>query len=273
MTALYRTGFLSLLRAMNPPPNLYRHLAFSGDFRVEAEGSCFTMRHYGYEVENDVYWRGLERSLEGQSLKLWAHFAKQSLYIADVGANTGVYALAAAAVNPAAKVIAIEPVARVFGKLAQNVALNSFEIMLVEAAVSDANGTAELFDMPADHVYSASLDANQLGEAASVRSEVRTVRLDDLFRSSGFERIDLVKLDVERYEPQALRGMPDFLAYKPTMLIEILDERIGADIAALVDGLGYHVYAIDEKSGPTPAPAAWQKQGENRNYLFTAEPL
>jgi precorrin-6B methylase 2 len=55
-------------------------------------------------------------------LRLWVSFAATSSLILDVGANTGVNALAAKSTNPQADVYAFEPVAPIFAKLSENAA-------------------------------------------------------------------------------------------------------------------------------------------------------
>src|SRR6202043_1589129 len=95
---------------------------------------------------------------EATSMLLWAELARNAEYIADIGANTGVYSLAAGAINPAARVVALEPVPRIYDKLRTNVALNTFQINAIRIAASHADGDAVMFDTYEDHNYSASLE-------------------------------------------------------------------------------------------------------------------
>ena len=50
------------------------------------------------------------------------------------------------------------------------------------------------------------------------RLEVRTASLDDLLRRHVISKVDLLSLDVEGFEPQALMGM-DFDAIRPTWIL------------------------------------------------------
>jgi FkbM family methyltransferase len=204
------------------------------------------MEAHGEQVENDLFWRGYGKGWEGKSLSLWRDLAKCNDVIVDVGANTGVYALAAKAVNPEAKVVAVEPAARVASKLRRNVELNGFDIEILECAASDSNGTATLYDFPGEHEYSASLEKTMTG---TVPVSVETKRLDDIL-----ERIDLIKIDVERHEPATLRGMKRLLKRcHPTILIEVLDDEAQAEIERELSGLDYK----------------WQRVEGERNVLLS----
>jgi FkbM family methyltransferase len=208
-----------LIRSVwTPPQTLFQHLYFDGVFIVEVEpGVSFLLESRGEQIENDLFWRGYGKGWEGESLSYWRDLAKTARVIVDVGANTGVFALAAKAVNPNARVIAIEPSQRVAARLRRNIELNGFNIEVIECAASDADGNATLYDHPGNHQYSASLEISMEG---TVPVRVQTKRLDDVL-----DRADLVKIDVERHEPATLRGMKHLLEqWHPTILIEVLDD-------------------------------------------------
>lgn len=223
-----------------PPPEMFQHLYFDGIFTVEVEpGASFRIESHGEQVENDLFWRGYGKGWEGNSLVAWRELAKSADTIVDVGANTGVFALAAKAVKPSARVVAIEPAKRVADKLRRNVEINGFNIEVLECAASDRNGHAPLHDFPCEHEYSASLETTMEGTVA-VEVEVR--RLDDML-----DQLDLVKIDVERHEPAALRGMRALLErWRPTILIEVLDAQAEEGIRKELVGLDYSWRMIDD---------------------------
>ena len=227
-----------------PPERVYQHLYFDGPFTVKVGDASFRMEHFGAQIENDLFWRGYGNGFEGRSLKLWAELCKSASVIVDVGANTGVYALAAKALNPSAKVIAIEPSRDIARRLRRNVRLNAFDIEVIEVAVSDASGFATFYEFSGEHHYSASLNA-AMGGTVPVSVPVR--RLDDLL-----DRADLIKIDVERHEPAVLRGAERLLESHPTLLIEVLDAEAEQDIRQELDGYD------------------WQMIEEDRNALLTA---
>src|SRR6185369_1528373 len=94
---LKQPAFELVRRAVRLPEPLYRHLHFEGVIEVPVGGRSFRMRHHGTQIENEVFWSGLFGRWEGASLRAWVAAARSARAILDVGANTGLYALAAGA--------------------------------------------------------------------------------------------------------------------------------------------------------------------------------
>lgn len=232
-----------------PSESIYKHLQFHGEFVAWIDKShSFLMKHYGFELENKLFWAGLENGWEKTSTSLWIELVKKSDVILDIGANTGVYALIAKSLNPPAQVFAFEPIERVFQKLEHNIRLNEFEITLFEYAVSNTEGTATIYDLPTEHIYSVTVNKNlNLPETEAVPTKIKVMRLDTLINQRNIEKIDLIKIDVETHEAEVLEGMGVYLEkFKPTMLIEILNDEVGQNVENLVKGKGYLYFNLDE---------------------------
>lgn len=206
------------------------------------------MRHYGFQLENQIFWKGLRNGWEKESIKLWIELCKHSNVIFDIGANTGVYALIAKAVNPNSNVYAFEPVSRVYEKLKDNIALNGYNIQAFDSAVSNYDGEAVIFDLPTEHVYSVTVNKNLSTEVPTIETKVTTVRLDTFIESNQIPHVDLIKIDVETHEPEVLEGYTYFIQrHRPNILIEILNDEVAARLSTLVDGLDYVYFNIDER--------------------------
>jgi FkbM family methyltransferase len=265
--------FRGLRRMVNLPESTCRHLHFQGPIRVDIDGRrSFQMFHWGHQIENDIFWAGFGNCWEATSLRLWVRLAAQSDVVYDVGANTGIYVLAAKAMRPELTAFAFEPVARVHTKLLANIESNRFDIVAVQAALSNSTGTADLFDVPAEHVYSASLDAGMLSSREDVvRTSVNVTRFDTFIAEHPAPGRILAKIDTERHEFQVLESLGKFLALRrPTLLVEILDRALGAAVASLLDGLGYEFFEIRERQGVVPCKALGTA---DRNYLLCPQEL
>jgi hypothetical protein len=77
---------------------------------------------------------------------------------------------------------------------------------------------------------------------------VETVRLDDLWPSLGYERLDFMKMDVEGHEVRALEGAREVIRrHRPLLLVEIDPPRLqecGSSPDALIQllrALGYRL--------------------------------
>ncbi len=164
------------------------------------------MRHYGFELENEVFWRGLENGWEHVSISLWTKLVKEANVILDVGANTGIYSLIAKSVNPDSRVYAFEPVERVFEKLEFNNRLNDFDIICFDQALSDTDGEAIIYDVPSEHVYSVTVNKNiNTLDATVIPTKIKIMKLDTFIERIKIERVDLIKIDVETHQVRRAR--------------------------------------------------------------------
>jgi FkbM family methyltransferase len=255
-------------RLVRMPEPVYRHLHFHGPFTTEIEGRSFQMLHHGYQVENELFWSGLQGGWERVSLTMWRQLCQQSAVIIDVGANTGIYSLVAKAFQPSAKVVAFEPVTRMYQKLLGNVELNGYDVICEELAVSNADGEATIYDLPTEAIYSVTLNENRNPPSVpTIEKRVRTVRLDSYMKQKGIATVDLIKIDVETHEPQVVEGMGTVLRdSRPSMVIEILRDDIGQKVERLVAGLDYRYYNIDEKNPPRLVKGI--SRSDHYNYLL-----
>ena len=127
----------------------------------------------------------------------------------DVGANVGYFTLLAAnAVQPKGRVIAFEPSHTLYAALASAVSKNRLShVMPVNAGLSDQNGFIDLYLNPEFGNNSPTM----VRHAASEVSRVTTQRLDDFLKAEHIERVDLMKIDVEGFEPAVLAGAGSLL--------------------------------------------------------------
>ncbi len=127
----------------------------------------------------------------------------------DLGAHAGYHTLQGArAVGPRGRVLAVEPDASVCRSLREQLALNALtNVTVVEAAVSDAVGSARLVVPEADDTRSSALEDVHISGTTNlqaVRTDVPTTTLDEL--AERYPAPHLVKMDIEGAEAAALRG-------------------------------------------------------------------
>ncbi len=242
----------SFLKIFPIPKKIYQHLHFKAEFKVTvSKNKNFKIKHYGYELENDLFWKGINGGWEKESTKLWIKLCAISDVIFDIGANTGIYALLAKTINIDSKVFAFEPVERVFKKLQNNSKINNFDIHCNQLAVSNKNGVAVIYDSNSEHVYSVTVNKNMRGNNPSVfEVRINTITLSTFIQEQQLKKIDLMKIDVETHESEVLEGMGDFLnKFKPTLLIEILTDEVAEKIEFLLKDIEYIFFNIDENKG------------------------
>ncbi|HSY60471.1 MAG TPA: FkbM family methyltransferase [Cytophaga sp.] len=264
-----KEAFTLLKLIWAPDESIYRHLYFKDVFTVKVNSTKkFKIKHYGFELENIIFWSGLTKGWEKESIKLWIKLCKEADVIVDIGANTGIYSLVAKTIKPAATVYAFEPVNRVYKKLIENIQLNNFDIHAYEQAASNTCGTATIYDTDSEHTYSVTVNKNMFSNETNViESTIETITLDSFIKKNKIEKIDLIKIDVETHEAEVLEGFSDFLsAHKPSMLIEILTDEIGKKIETLVKDMNYLYFNIDEAGNIRQVPNL--SKSDFYNYLF-----
>ncbi len=170
----------------------------------------------------------------------------------DVGANVGFFTiLGARLVGAEGRVIAFEPVPACARAVGHNIALNDFaHAEIREEAVGAVGGRAQLLvvgEASWSHLAST-------GRHADVRAEidVAVVAIDELVASGAIPPPDVLKIDTEGAELQAIAGMRATIEHhRPAIVCELHDTN--AEFAALMDELDYTTTNLD---GPAPITSA-----------------
>lgn len=195
---------------------------------------------------------GVELSLfetgtyEKGTIQLLEKYLKAGSAFLDIGANIGLMSvLASKYVGGNGVVYAVEANPKTVSILQANIDLNACKnVELIPVALSDTSGTALLFENWEVNRGGASL-ISQSSEEQGI--EVKMERLDDLFDENT--PIHLVKIDVEGFEPQVIRGgMNWFQKQQPIFIIEVSEKRekeVGpspAEVMELVRTIGEYSF-------------------------------
>jgi len=186
--------------------------------------------------------------VEADILRCWEMAAKQADIIFDVGANAGIYSLAALAIRPDVAVHAFEPTPEIAARLRETVKLNGLNRLYVhEVAVSNQNGSATLKRCRGDLGTNEGMNYIIPGLGDSRVEQVQTVSLDQFCQHQGIDCVDLLKLDIQGHEYSALEGAEHLIkAGRVGMIFMELNwaESAGATCAAtesirLLEEAGY----------------------------------
>jgi FkbM family methyltransferase len=203
-------------------------------------------------------------AFEGESLRLWAQLAKSHDLIFDVGAFTGIYSLAAAAVNPKAKILAIEPASNSFHRMATNVLANGFSerVGCIQIALGDRRQTLDLHHPDGIYVLGSgeSLLPNQ-PRRSWYCERVEVMRADALPKAYASNPrpfvvlldvsiAKLVKIDVEGFETKVLKGFGKLLRRNlPTFLVECFGMDQLQSVRRVLKPFSYQSRFIDDLNG------------------------
>jgi FkbM family methyltransferase len=150
-------------------------------------------------------------------------FLPQEGVFVDVGANIGALAIPIANARPRASILCIEADPNIYSLLQRNVARNGCTGIRTVSCVAGANdGELIPFYLAPDEKFGMGSVGPQFGVAPLM---LKQRRLDCLLDDYGMHRIDVVKIDVEGFELDVLRGGERLLGspQPPVIVFEFAD--------------------------------------------------
>ena len=147
---------------------------------------------------------------------------RPGMKVLDIGGNIGFYAmLARSIVGKNGHVVTFEPFPASASLIRSSIQANNYtNLQLVEAAVSDREGEAELFlspDLWTEHSLLELWDGTSKGQE-TVRVPLVTVDQALERLGHGWE-VDFIKMDIEGAESRALPGMHKVLLHSPNLAL------------------------------------------------------
>ena len=195
------------------------------------------------------------------SLNYLFSFIRPDFTILDIGANVGFTTLNFAARCKEGYVYAYEPDSLNFSKLERNVSLNPFfNISMRRKGLGEFAVTPQLMRLNKHH---SGMNRIQSEATEGLESEkIEVVRLDDEVAVMNPNDVDLIKIDVEGYELDVVRGALETIRkFKPILFIELIEGNLrqygqsSETLFKLVRGLGYRVF--DAKSRKILEDGSW----------------
>jgi FkbM family methyltransferase len=201
----------------------------------------------------------LQGGFEPETIKTYKKHVVPGSVVLDIGANIGAHALPLASmVGNKGKVIAFEPTDYAYEKLTRNIELNQelkLRITAIQAMLVGSNQDIKPESIPSSWSLEQNDSSNKhpvhLGEYQSLE-KARMLRLDDWCNEKKLDRLDLVKIDVDGYEIDVLKGAVNTLnKYTPIIMMEfmpyIFEERGHSfqQLLELLKSLKYHCQIID----------------------------
>ncbi|MEJ8842229.1 FkbM family methyltransferase [Lacibacter sp. H375] len=178
---------------------LFRHeriVPFVGDTKLLAKK--------GLTGATGNIYTGLE---EFSDMGFLLHFLRKEDLFADIGANVGSYSILASG-YAGARSISYEPVPSTFSWLKKNIQLNDLNDLITEENIAIGSKKTEVYfsttQGTVNHVLSESEINQQLDRVA-----VQVYSFDEII--SGGKAPQLIKIDVEGFETEVIKGMKQTL--------------------------------------------------------------
>jgi len=167
---------------------------------VLPDGNLFFNSPHGPTIESQIK-ETFDQSYQHYYLKYFK--LKKNMTVLDIGASNGMWALRVARrVNPG-RVITVEPLTENYETLLNNIAINNItNIVPLQAAVWKTNGKVNF-------IPGCAADVGFVAKDSSKGLPCNSITLDTLMERCEIKKADLLKVDVEGGECEALKGLSD----------------------------------------------------------------
>jgi len=234
-------------------------------FGRSATAECTRMGfHWALDLNEGIdfsIW--LINSFEPTTVRSYSRLVKNGAVVLDIGANIGAHTLPLARlVGMQGRVIAFEPTDYAFSKLLKNISGNPQILPRVTCIQGMLVDTVDR-EVPQALYSSWPLDRQQdlhlehQGKLMTTNGAIATT-LDSAINELDLDRLDLIKLDIDGFECQMLRGAAKTLMkWRPILIMElapyVLEEQ-GSSIDELLGLLHTYGYSIFSLEGATRLP-------------------
>jgi len=217
------------------------------DYRMVGPDSGFGV---GFQILERAAFDPVEVELAVQLLETRRRYFGDGAIAIDCGANIGAHTIEwAIAMTGWGSVIAIEAQERIYYALAGNIAINNcFNAIVMHAAVSSESGVMKI-PVP-NYLTASSFGSLELRPSATTEfigqaidySEEKMVPVQKMTLDSlQLSRVDLIKIDIEGMEMEALEGARELIEKShPILLIEQI-KTVRERLRAWIQERGYEV--------------------------------
>ncbi len=256
------------------PDRILLRVPVAGRVRVTLPNArTFMLETDGLDgIASCAYWRGMPDGFERETLSVFFELLRHTDVFLDVGANTGAFALAAAAESPARTVCAFEAVPSVVRRLDRNRKINRLaNLHVVSAAATDYDGSIELC-VPSRSGVPTTASTRLRRDDGCRTVQVAALMLDTYVDRCKIGPVDLIKADTEGTEDRVFAGARKLLVRdEPVIICEVLQSGMEDRLQSMLGSIGYRFFHIT-KEGLVPKSRV---EGDVtyicRNYLFATE--
>lgn len=199
-------------------------------------------------VQLDIYIKGSTEPITSNRIESILSVGDTMI---DVGAHVGFHSISAGRiVGQTGKVIPIDPQPYCAERIAKNACLNNMaQVSIICAAVGQTPGYFQI-SLQSDRDRSR-LSLNASGPCdLGTRIEVPIRTLDEVFETNQLNMVNLVKIDVEGFEPEVLQGFRRNIDKCKNIILEILPDVRPVEVKAMIESLricGFNILSVDGK--------------------------
>lgn len=209
-----------------------------------AKGSLRYYERNGERFELDIsnvidhakYFGYGEKGLQNLEEKI-----KENFIIVDVGANIGTMTVRFAKLASLGKIIAFEPSLQTYNRLIKHIEINNLtNIIAVNQGVGYKSGAFKLYKVVETNPGMNRILPNNLSDEVLEFEYISVSTLEKELEKLQVKKVDLIKIDVEGYEYQVLKGAEKILdLYKPMLFIELDDFNLKQNASSALEVVNF----------------------------------
>lgn len=174
-------------------------------------------------------------------------YLKAGMVILDIGANIGNHSVYFSKIGKAKKIYAFEPIKSTYDMLCKNIEINDLKDIVYpnNCAVGEGTGKAKVESYNPLNIGATHLSLAEESNASGTDiGGIQIISIDDF---SIRDQVDFIKIDVEGFEVNVIKGMKQLLKKdKPILWIEIFQDNY-QEMLTLLNELGYSmIEKLDE---------------------------
>lgn len=202
------------------PNVLIKKKIFNKNFEI-----CYNLsQNLGFNPFSKVlnYEPTIHKNITEILTKKFGQLKEKKLFVFDIGSNIGQTAIFFKYLNTNNKILCLEPDIDTYNLLEYNIKLNYFEnIECLNFGVGDSNTSIEFFRDSVSGGRKGSFIEEYVGSNYTGLKKIVEIKTLD-FLISEYGKPDIIKIDVEGYEYNVLKGISDFRNF--IFFIELRDE-------------------------------------------------
>ena len=194
----------------------------------------------------------VEGLFETHNVQLMCALAVDGSVVYDIGANIGLMALPVLRMRKTVMVVSFEPSPNSLPYLRKTWEASSVRdrwVLVPEAAGASKGRVTMRISRPELGAFDGIADTERVPVVGSVEVNMRTI--DEDWANRGYPPVSVIKVDVEGYEMDVLRGAKNCIdCCKPWILTEVFEQnwkahgKEGADLLEFAQDTNYAVFAV-----------------------------
>ena len=217
--------YFSVKSSLDKLDSIYQKILFKKKSKPQSQyfhgWSPLGFLYYGKLAQNEIAWHVATNQIpEEYEVEVAKYFLPEVKGFIDIGCNTGLYCCVAASMCPESGVIhAFDPQKECIDTLKQTISLNRWEKRLYahNYGIGEKRSKLQLQLSGSGSTFNSDFNS----DSSLPHIEVEVLSLDEWIKDNPLENVDFIKVDVEGYELNVIKGAQNTLKDTGFVIAEV----------------------------------------------------